>query len=155
MCLLTHCVPMPSILLNITRISDSQIKWNYLKKENIFSKVLFEFWNLHQIRNISKKKMMVIAIVLANLQTVKILVRPLSKKHPFRKGLDGQHVKVSQILPKSSWQHIYHVCASFWGKLIWKMFPLVLGGILRMFVDTLPADAKYPVEYYESFWLPI
>ena len=35
------------------------------------------------------------------------------------------------------------------------MFPLVLGGILRMFVDTLPADAKYPVDYYESFWLPI
>ena len=31
----------------------------------------------------------------------------------------------------------------------------MLGETLRMFVDTLSADAKYPVEYYESFRLPI
>ena len=44
---------------------------------------------------------MVIAIVFPKLETVKIFVRPLSKKHPFRKGFDHQHVKVSQILSES------------------------------------------------------
>ena len=34
------------------------------------------------------------------------------------------------------------------------MSPLVLGEILGVFVDTLPADAKYPVEYYENLRLP-
>ena len=33
------------------------------------------------------------------------------------------------------------------------MSPLVLGEILGVFVDTLPADAKYPVEYYENLRL--
>ena len=28
------------------------------------------------------------------------------------------------------------------------MSPLVLGETLGVFVDTLPADAKYPVEYF-------
>ena len=44
---------------------------------------------------------MVIAVVFPKLQTVKTLVRPFSKKRPFRKGIDRQHVKVSQILAKS------------------------------------------------------
>ena len=35
------------------------------------------------------------------------------------------------------------------------MSPLVLGETLGVFVDTLPADAKYPVEYDENFRLPI
>ena len=35
------------------------------------------------------------------------------------------------------------------------MSPLVLGEILGVFVDTLPADDKYPVEYYENLRLPI
>ena len=35
------------------------------------------------------------------------------------------------------------------------MSPLVLGEILGVFVETLPADAKCPVEYYENLRLPI
>ena len=54
--------------------------------------------------------MMVIANVFPKLLTVKILVRPLSKKRRFRKRFDRQHVKVSQILAKAPLQHIYHVC---------------------------------------------
>ena len=45
--------------------------------------------------------MMVIANVFSDLQTVKILVRSLSKKRRFRKRFHRQHVKVSQILAKS------------------------------------------------------
>ena len=45
--------------------------------------------------------MMVIANVLPKLQTVNILVRPLSKNRRFRTRFDIQHVKGSQILVKS------------------------------------------------------
>ena len=35
------------------------------------------------------------------------------------------------------------------------MSPLVLGEIFGVFVDTLPADAKHPLEHYENLWLLI
>ena len=98
---------------------------------------------------------MAIANVFLKLQTVKILVRPLTKNSSFRKRFDSQHVKVSQILAKSPSQHSYHLFSTFWGKLIWKMSPLVLGEIFCVFVDTFPPDAKYPVEHYASLRLPI
>ena len=68
------------------------------KKQKSFSNFLFDIWNLHQILNIFKKKMMVIANIFPNLQTVKILVRPLSRNRFFRKRLVSQHLKVSRIL---------------------------------------------------------
>ena len=89
---------------------------------------------------------MVIAIVFPKLQTLKILVRPLSKKRRFWKRFDRQQLGVSQILAKSPSDHFYHVFSLFWGKFIWKMSLLVLGRILAVFVDTLPADAKYPFD---------
>ena len=45
--------------------------------------------------------MIVIANVFRKLQTVKDLVRPLSKKSRFRTPFDSQHVKGSQTLVKS------------------------------------------------------
>ena len=146
---------MASILLNVTRICESQFKYNYLKNENFFLNFLFNFWNLHQISNILKTKMMVIANVFPILQNVKILVSPLSKNRCFRKRFDSLHVKVFQILAKSPSDQFYSVFWSFWEKLIWKMPPLVLGEILRVFVNTLTADGKYLVQYCENLWLPI
>ena len=75
-----------------------------------------------------------IANVFPKLQTVKILVRALSKNHHFRKRFDSQHVKVSQILAKSPWERFYHVFWSFWEKLIWKISPVLLGEILPIFL---------------------
>ena len=45
--------------------------------------------------------MIVIATLFRKLQTVKDLVRPLSKKHRFRAPFDSQHVKGSHTLVKS------------------------------------------------------
>ena len=45
--------------------------------------------------------MLVIANVFPKLQTVKDLVRPLSKKRCSRTRFDSQHVKESQLLVKS------------------------------------------------------
>ena len=70
-------------------------------EEKTFFNFLFHFWNLHQISNIFKKKMIFLANVFPKLQTVKILVRPLFKNGHFRKRFDSQHEKASQILAKS------------------------------------------------------
>ena len=59
-----------------------------LSNEKLFVNCLFHFWNLHQILNILKKKMIVIAAFLRKLQAVKDKVRPLSKnnvsEHPLK-----------------------------------------------------------------------
>ena len=84
--------------------------------------------------------MIIKANVFPNLQTVKNLLRDLSKKRRFRTRFDSQHVKASQILTKSAWECFYHVFSFFSGKLIWKMSPIVLGEILGVFVNTLTVD---------------
>ena len=68
---------MASILFNIARIFNSQFKCNYLKNEKLFLDFLLHFWNLAQILNILKKKVMVIANVFPNFKTVKNFVTPL------------------------------------------------------------------------------
>ena len=146
---------MTSIVFKIARISHSQFKWNYLKNEKKFLNFLIHFQKIHQILNFLKKKMMVIANVFPKLQTVKNLVRPLSKKHRFRTRFDSQHVKSSQIFAKSPWEHIYNVLPSFSGNLIWKMSPLVIGEILGVFLNTLTEDNKYSVPDCENLPLPI
>ena len=46
-------------------------------KQKLFLNFLLHFWNLHQILNILKKKIMVIANVFPKLETVINFVRPL------------------------------------------------------------------------------
>ena len=53
--------------------------------------------------------MIVKANVFPKLQTVKILVRALSRERRFRKRFDSQHVKVFQILAKSPSEQFYSV----------------------------------------------
>ena len=108
-CLLAHWLPMKSMLVQSVRICSSRFKWYDLKHETSFLKFSLICWNIHQILNIFKKKKIVIADVFPKLQTVKDLVRPLSKKRRFRTSFDGQHVKGSQTLVKSAWEHFYHV----------------------------------------------
>ena len=99
--------------------------------------------------------MILIGNLCPNLQTVKMFAKPISKRRCFRTRFESQHVKVSQILPKYSWEHFYHVFSSFPGKLIWKMSPLVLGEIIGVFVNTLTADGKYPVQHCENLQFQI
>ena len=53
--------------------------------------------------------MIVIANLFRKLETVKILLRPLSKKRRFKSRFASQYVKASQILAKSPWERFYHV----------------------------------------------
>ena len=154
-CLLTHWLPMASILIRISRICHSQFKCNYLKDQSLFLNFLFHFWNLHQILNILKKRMIVIANIFAKLETVKNFFRPLSKKRRLRRHFESQHVKVSQILAESLWERFYNFFPSFSGKLIWKMSPIDFGETFRVFLNTLIADDKYSAQDCENSLLPI
>ena len=107
--LLTHWLLITSILFRIVRIGHSLFKSNYLKKEKLFLSFLSHLWNIHQVLNIFKKKKIVIANVFWKLQTVKDLVRQLSKKRRLRTSFDSQHVKGFQTLVKSAWQHFYDI----------------------------------------------
>ena len=99
--------------------------------------------------------MIVIGNVFPKLQTLKIFVRTLSQEHRFRTGFGSQQVKGSQLLPKSPRERFYHVILSFAMKLIWNMSPLLLGEMLRMFVNTLAIDLMYPVQGCENLQLQI
>ena len=146
---------MASILLKIGRISHSQFKSNCLTIEKHFLNFLFSFWDLHNILNILKKKMVFIANVFPKLQTVKNFVISFCKKRRFGTRFDSQHVKASQRLANSPWECFYHVFSSFWWKLIWKMSTLLLREILGVFVNTLTVDGKYPVPDCEKLQLSI
>ena len=105
-----------------------------LKTENSFSKLLFNFCNLPQILNILKKKMVVIGNVFPKLQSVKDLVRTLSKKRCLGISFHTQHVKGSQTIVTSVLGHFYHIFSSFWGKMVWKISPLLKFEICGLFL---------------------
>ena len=68
------------------------------------------------------------------MQTVNDFVRALSKKCCFRTSSQNQHVKGSQALVKSTWEHFDQIFWSLWEELIWQIFPLLKFDILRYFV---------------------
>ena len=126
----------------------------YLKNQKYFLRFFFHFWNLHQILNIFKKRMVLRANVFRKLQNVKDLVRPLTKKRCFRTSFDSQHLQWSQTLVKSSWEHFYHISSSLLGEIIWDTFPLLKFEMIEVFVNTWTADYKYPFQDCENFLLP-
>ena len=75
---------------------------------------MFHYSNFQQILNIAQKKKVVVAIVFPQLQNVKDLVRPHSKKRRFTSSFDSQDVKASKTLVKSEWEHFDHFCSSLW-----------------------------------------
>ena len=95
--------------------------------------------------------MIVIANVFPKLQTVKHLIKPLSWKRHFRTSFDSQHVNGCQTLVKSAWEHFYHIFWSPWAEMIRKVSSFFNFEILRVFISTLTADDKYPLQDCENF----
>ena len=77
------------------------IQMQLSEKQKTFCQFLLHFWNLHQVLNILKKRIIVIPNVFPKLQFVQILVRTLSKYRRFTTRIQSQHLKASQILAKS------------------------------------------------------
>ena len=96
-------------------------------KPNIFSNYLVPFLQtVSNFERFGKKKMIPLATLFRKLQTVKDLVRPLSKKYLFRNSFKNQHVKESQTLVKYASEHFHHLFLLLWETLIWKIAPLVI-----------------------------
>ena len=106
---------------------------------------MFFFSNFQQILNNLKKEKVVIANIFPKLQNLKDFVRQHSKKRTFRSSFESQHVKGSQTLVRSASENFSFILSSLWGDMIWKPSLLVKFEILGVFVNTLTADAKYPV----------
>ena len=151
----THWLPIPSILFWIVTICRSLFKCSCVKNDKLFLNFLFHLWNLHQILKIFKEKNIVIANVFPKLRTVKDLVRLLSKKRRLKTSLDSEHVKESQKLVTSVWEHFYHIFLSVWGEMISKIAPLLKFQIIGIFVNTMTADYQCPVPDSKNFLFPI
>ena len=108
-CFLTHWVPRASILLKISRICHSQFKCNYLKSKKLFRKILFHLWNVHQISNILRQKMMVIANVFPKLQTVKNFDRDPLKSAVWEHTLTVNTWKCPKFFQNVQWEHFYQI----------------------------------------------
>ena len=68
--LITHGLPITTILFRIVRICRSLFKSSYLKNEKHFLGFWFHLCNPHQILNIFRKKKILIANVFSKLGTV-------------------------------------------------------------------------------------
>ena len=100
---------MTSILFVTENIWRSQFGSNYLKNEKLFLNFFLHFQNLHEILNVSNKKMSFIADLFAILRTQKNVVRYMSKKSRFKEPFDRQHGKRVQALLRSGSHDRYHI----------------------------------------------
>ena len=77
-CLLTRWLPMTSIPVAISRLSDNKFKSFYLKKQKVFLDFLLNLWNVHEIQNILKQKKSILAYYYRNYCIRKrCLLKPL------------------------------------------------------------------------------
>ena len=146
---------MTSILFRIVRIFRSLFKSSFIKNKKHFLSFLFHLRNLDRILNIFQKKKILIANVFAKLATVQGLVTPLTIQRRLKTSLDSQHVKPFQTQVKAFWEIFYHIFSTLWGEIIWKTSPWLKFGITGLFVNTWPADYKYPVPDCENLMFPI
>ena len=79
----------------------------------------------------------------------------MPKKFRFRGTFDKQHGKGAQTLLKSWPQHLYHIDWSLPSQLSLKKSLLLTCQILRLLVNTLAADEKYPVLNRGNLMIPI
>ena len=85
------------------------IKMKLSFKPKTFIDSFFPFLQSTSNFNLFEKNIILIAPSFRELQTVKDLVRPLSKKHRFRILFYSHHVKGSQTLVKSALEHFHNI----------------------------------------------
>ena len=98
---------------------------------------------------------MCIANVFSKLQTVENFDRSPCKNPRFGTRCDIQHVEVSQNLAKSPWELFYHFFYHSDRSWFGKCLPDYSLKSLGVFLNTLTADGKYPVEDWENLQLPM
>ena len=99
--------------------------------------------------------MNLIAYELTKLQTLKDVVREMSKKSRLRRPFEKHYGKRAQTLLKSARHYLYYNYWSLWNKFSWKKSLLVICKILELSVNTLPADDKYSLLNKDNLTQPI
>ena len=79
----------------------------------------------------------------------------MSKKSDLRRPFKNKDGKRGKSLLKVEWQDLHQIYRSMRRQLIYKMSPLVMCKILRLFVNTLSADDKYSFLNRDNLGQPI
>ena len=150
-----HWFPVTSTLFVIVRSCCNQFKFSYKENKKYFRNLFFSLWKLHHNLNICKKKITLTAYVSPKLLTAKDMVIPMWKKPRFGIPFNIEHVKGSETLMKSEWQHFYHISWSLGSKPTWKVSLLVICEIIDHIVNTLSTDDMYSLANSQTLWQPI
>ena len=148
-CLLTHWLPISSILFLIGTISMQSIQMQLSKKKIFFLKFFHHFLNLD--KHFEKKNMTLIAYAFPKLQTAKNVVRQMSKGSRFGRPFIKRHGKWSKTLLKSARQQLYRVYWSLSRQFSRKKSFLVIWRILGLSIETLTAEDKYSLLNRHNF----
>ena len=97
---------MTCILVITERDSRNKFQRNSIKKKKHFLELSLHFWNLETFR-ILKKKMLLMTLIFPKLLIPKNVVTWMSESCYFRRPFASKHVKESQTLLMSAWQHFY------------------------------------------------
>ena len=106
---------------------------------------------MHKIYNILKKRMSVLAYLFPKLLFRKEVATETSRRSCFRTPFVDQRINWFQTPLKVASHHYYPFSPSISGKLSWKKTALLWLKILRLFVNTLPADDKYSCRNMKNF----
>ena len=104
---------------------------------------MFNLCNPHQILNILKRKITLLAYVFSKLPTVKDTVTQIFKELRVIASFYDQHIKRCKKLVKCPWVYFYEISVWLWTKLTWKTSLLLICEPAEDFIKTFPADHKY------------
>ena len=142
---------MTSIPAAIWTIFCNNFKRYYLKNRRHFLDFLLHFRNVHEVYNILKKRMSVMAWLFPKLLFPKEVATETSRMSFFRTPLGNHRVNEFQTSLKVATHHYYPLFPWISGKLSWKKTALLWSKILRLFANTLTADDKYSCRNMQNF----
>ena len=142
---------MTSIPAAICRIFCNNFKRYYLKNGRLFQDFFLHFWNVHEIYNILKKRMSVLASLFPKLLFRKEVATETSRRSCIITPFGNQRVNGFQTPVKVATHHYYPFSRWIPGKLSWKKTALLWSKILRLFANTLTADDKNSCRNMENF----
>ena len=99
--------------------------------------------------------MTLIAQIFPELPTPKNMVKSISKSTVSRDPSENNMVNGAKTLLKFEWQRLYHIYWSLRRRLTCKNSLLVICEIWKLFPNTLSADGKYSLLYWDYLMQPI
>ena len=121
------------------------------QKWNTLSGFFFHLWNVHEIYNILKKRMSVLAWLFPIFLFPKEVATETSRRSCFRTPFLNQRVNGYQTPLKVARYHYYPFLEWISSKLSWKKTALFWSKILRLFANTFTADGKYSCRNIQNF----